>query len=130
MNYFGRILVEGGVESAMDDEDDGFFGVVQLRPGGDLQPEQDLHAGQDLRPEEEQGEQIHQEEGHEIAMSLEAEIEEDKVVIGEMELTKYSAIRALRNGCRYLGISQAGSKEKMFSRILETNMKALRRQAT
>ena len=106
MNSFGRILDEGGVESTMDDEDDGFLGVVQ-----------------DLRPEQVQGEQLHQEEGHEIAIPLEAEIEEDKVVIAEIELTKYSAIRDLRNGCRYLGISQGGSKEKMFSRILETNRK-------
>ena len=129
MNYFGRILDEGGVESTMDDEDDGNHGVVQLQPGGELQPGQDVHAGQDLRPEEVQGDQLHQEEGHDIAIPLEAEIEDDKVVIGEMELTKHSAIRDLRNGCRCLGISQAGSKERMFIRILETNRKALRRQA-
>ena len=129
MNYFGRILDEGGVEPTIDDEDDGFHGVVQLQPGGELQPGRDLHAGQDLRPEEVQGDQLHQGEGHDIAIPLEAEIEDEKVVIGEMELTKHSAIRDLRNGCRYLGISQAGSKEKMFNRILETNMKALRRQA-
>ena len=103
--------------------------MFQLQPGGELQPGRDLHTGQDLRPEEVQGDQLHQGEGHEIAMPPEAEIEEDKVVIGEMELTKYSAIRGLRNGCRYLGISQAGSKERMFIRILETNRKALRRQA-
>ncbi len=120
---------EGGIEATMDD------GVVQLQPeqelqlGGDLHPGRDLQPGQDLRPEEVQGDQLHQEEGREIAIPIEAEIEEDKVVIGEIELTKHSAIHNLRNGCRYLGISQAGSKEKLFSRIVETNRKALRRQA-
>ena len=84
MDYFGRLMDEGGIEAAMDDEDDGFHGVVQLQPGGELQ------AGQDLRPEEVQGDQLHQEGGHEIAIPLEAEVEENKVVIGEMELTRYS----------------------------------------
>ncbi len=107
----------------MDDEDDGFLGVVQLQPGGELQPEQGL------RPEEVQGDQLHQEEGHEIAIPLEVEVEEDKVVIGEMELNRYSSIRGLRNGCRYLGVSQSGSREKLFRRIVFTNEKALRRQA-
>ena len=120
MNYFGRILDEGGVEPTMDDEDDGFHGGVQLQPGGELQPGGDLHAEQDLRPEEVQGDQLHQGEGHDIAIPLEAEIEDEKVVIGEIELTKHSAIRDLRNGCRYLGVSQAGSKEKLFNRILVT----------
>ena len=47
MDYFGRIMDEGGVEVvAMDDEDDGFFGVVQLQPGGDLQPGQNLQPGE------------------------------------------------------------------------------------
>lgn len=68
-------------------------------------------------------------EGHEIVAPLEAEAEEDKVIVGDMELTKYRAIRYLRNGCRYLGVSQAGSKEKMFNGTVETNRKAPRRQA-
>ena len=46
--------------------------------------------------EEVQGDQ-QEEEGHEIAVPVEAEVEEDKVVVGEMELTKYSTIRDLRN---------------------------------
>ena len=109
MDYLGRIVDEGGVEfAADDDDDDGFHGVVQLQPDGALQPEQDL------RPEEVQGEELPQQrEGHEIAIPLEAEIEEDKVVIGEVELTKHSTICDLRNGCRYFCIRQAGSKEKM-----------------
>ena len=79
MDYFGRTVDEGGVESTMDDEDDGFHGVVQLQPGGVLQPAQDLHPGQDLQPEEVQGEELPQQgEGHEIAIPLEAEIKEDK----------------------------------------------------
>ena len=124
MDYFGRIMDEGGVEVvAMDDEDDGFFGVVQLQPGGDLQP------GQNLQPGEVQGDQLHQEEGHEIAIPLESEVEEDKVVIGEVELTKHSSIRDVRNGCRYLGVSQSGSREKLFRRIVFANEKTLRRQA-
>ena len=118
MDYFGRIMDEGGIEVAMNEEDDGFFGVVQLQPGGDLQPEQDL------RPGEVQGDQLHQEEGHEIAIPLEDEVEEDKVVIGEVE-----PIRDLRNGCKYLGVSQSGSREKLFKRIVFVNEKALRRQA-
>ena len=51
MDYFGRIMDEGGIEAMpVDNEDDGFLGVVQL------QPEQDLRHGGDLRPEEVQGE--------------------------------------------------------------------------
>ena len=46
-----------------------------------------------------------------------------------MELTRYSMIRDLRSACRYLGVSQAGSKEKLFNRIVETNKIASRRQA-
>ena len=52
MDYFGRIMDEGGIEAMpVDNEDDGFLGVVQL------QPEQDLRHGGDLRPEEVQGDQ-------------------------------------------------------------------------
>ena len=102
MDYFGRIMDEGGVEAMpVDNEDDGFLGVVQL------QPEQDLRHGGDLRPEEVQGDQ-QEVEGHEIAVPVEAEAEEDKVVVGDMELTRYSMIRDLRRACRYLGVSQAG----------------------
>lgn len=122
MDYFGRILDEGGLEvMPVENEDDGFYGVIQL------QPEQDLHPGRDLEPEEVQ--EAQQEEGHEIAVPLEAEAEEDKVIVGDMELTKYSAIRDLRNGRRYLGVSQAASKERMLNRKLETNRTALRRRA-
>ena len=86
-----RIMDEGGIEAMpVDDEDDGFLAVVQL------QPERDLRHGQDLQHGEVQGDQ-QEEEGHEIAVPVEAEVEEDKVVVGEMELTKYSAIRDLRN---------------------------------
>ena len=120
MDYFGRIMDEGGIEAMpVDNEDDGFLGVVQL------QPEQDLRHGGDLRPEGDQQEV----EGHEIAVPVEAEAEEDKVVVGEMELTRYSMIRDLRRACRYLGVSQAGSKEKLLKRLVEINKIALRRQA-
>ena len=123
MDYFGRIMDEGGIEAMpVDNEDDGFLGVVQL------QPEQDLRHGGDLRPEEVQGEP-QEVEGHEIAVPVEAEAEEDRVVVGEMELTRYSMIRDLRRACRYLGVSQAGSKEKLLKRLVDTNRSALRRQA-
>ena len=123
MDYFGRIMDEGGIESMpVDNEDDGFLGVVQL------QPEQDLRHGGDLRPEEVQGDQ-QEVEGHEIAVPVEGEAEEDRVVVGEMELTRYSMIRDLRRACRYLGVSQAGSKEKLLKRLVDTNRIALRRQA-
>ena len=123
MDYFGRIMDEGGIEAMpVDNEDDGFLGVVQL------QPEQDLRHGGDLRPEEVQGEQ-QEVEGHEVAVPVEAEAEEDRVVVGEMELTRYSMVRDLRRACRYLGVSQAGSKEKLLKRLVETNKIALRRQA-
>ena len=123
MDYFGRIMDEGGFEvmPVDDDDDDGFFGVAQLQPQQDLQP------GQDVQPEEVQEAQ-QEAEGHEIAPPLEAEGEEEKVAVGEMELTKYSAIRYLRNACRYLGMNQAGSRERMFNRIVETNKIAMRRQ--
>lgn len=96
MDYFGRIMDEGGFEvmPVDDDDDDGFFGVAQLQPQQDLQP------GQDVQPEEVQEAQ-QEAEGHESAPPLEAEGEEEKVAVGEMELTKYSAIRYLRNACRY-----------------------------
>eukprot|EP00434_Breviolum_minutum_P013358 symbB.v1.2.011770.t1/scaffold750.1/size323489/22 len=117
------IMDEGGIEAMpVDNEDDGFLGVVQL------QPEQDLRHGGDLRPEEVQGEQ-QEVEGHEIAVPVEAEAEEDRVVVGDMELTRYSMIRDLRRACRYLGVSQAGSKEKLLKRLVDTNRIALRRQA-
>ena len=64
-----------------------------------------VHGG-DLRPEEVQGDQ-QEVGGHEIAVPVEAEAEEDRVVVGDMELTRYSMIRDLRRACRYLGVSQA-----------------------
>ena len=91
MGYFGPIMDEAGVEVMPVDNEDGFYGVVQV------QHEQDLHPGRDLQPEEVQGAQ-QEGEGHEIAAPAEAEAEEDKVIVGDMELTKYSAIRDLRNG--------------------------------
>ena len=44
-------------------------------------------------------------------------------------LTKESKIVDLRSGCKWMGVSQAGSKVKMFERIIRAHRTAMRRTA-
>ena len=42
-------------------------------------------------------------------------------------LTRDSTIRDLRTGCRGVGVSQSGSKSRMFDRIVQAHLQALKR---
>ena len=54
--------------------------------------------------------------------------EVDSLTIHEdLVVTAHSTVKLLRDACRWLGISQAGSKSKMFERCKEAHELALRR---
>ena len=70
-------------------------------------------------------------EFHQHAPVLEAEELElgDKVTIGGIELTQHSSIRDLKAAAGFLRISSSGSKTKVFGRIKDAHVTALRRRA-
>ena len=53
----------------------------------------------------------------------------EKVVIEDLEISATSPVQDLRRICRFFGISQSGSKRKMYERIIKCHLIALRRQA-
>ncbi len=63
------------------------------------------------------------------APQLEGVITPDEIVINDVVLRPTSPVRDLRMAARYLGISQAGSKERMFERICSCHILALRRRS-
>ena len=53
----------------------------------------------------------------------------DKIVVGEVELTARSSVERLRQTARYLRVSASGSKQKIFQRIKEAHLTALKMSA-
>ena len=68
-------------------------------------------------------------EMHQHGPVLEAEEVAETVTVGGMDLTQYSSIRDLRTAAGFLRISSSGSKAKLFRRIRDAHVTALRRRA-
>ena len=63
------------------------------------------------------------------APQLEGVIAPDEIVINDMVLRPTSSVKDLRAAAKFLGISQAGSKVRMFERICSCHILALRRRS-
>ena len=70
-----------------------------------------------------------EEVGPVAAPQLEGVITPDQVVISDIVLRPTSSVRDLRAAAKYLGVSQAGSKTRMFERICSCHILALRRRS-
>ena len=70
------------------------------------------------------------EAGAEVAGDVDAQVEiPEKISVEGLELTSRSSVHDLRRICKYFGINQSGSKQKMYERIVRCHIIALRRQA-
>ena len=77
-----------------------------------------------------QGAEVPVEEvGPVAALQLEGVIAHDEVVINDIVLRPTSSVRDLRAAAKYLGVSQAGSKSRMFERNCSCHILALRRRS-
>ena len=73
-------------------------------------------------PEMEAGDEI------QATPDVELSMEDDSLTINDdLVVTASSTIKLLRDACRWLGISQAGSKQRMFDRCKKAKELALRR---
>ena len=70
-----------------------------------------------------------EEVGPVAAPQLEGVIAQDEVVINDVVLKPTSSVRDLPAAAKYLGVSQAGSKLRMFERICSCHILALRRRS-
>ena len=89
----------------------------------DEEPRREIQAGPIVPAVQPQPERQGPDIGHEpdaIPLTL---------TIQDIELSATSPVHDLRNACRFLGVSQAGSKRKMYERICKTHLLALRREA-
>ena len=88
----------------------------------------EVHGAEDNVPEEEvQGRDIP--EFQQLGPVLREAEADDKVVLGEEELTASSSVEKLRRAARYLRVSASGSKRKIFTKIKEAHFTALKMQA-
>ena len=69
-------------------------------------------------------------QGPEIGVALDPPVSlPQKIVIQDVELHANSSVYDLRQAAKFFGVSQAGSKSKIYERICATHLLALRRQA-
>lgn len=68
-------------------------------------------------------------EFQELAPALREDAEADTIVVNDVQLTADSSVEALRTAGRFLGISTAGSKRKIFERIKSHHISSLRLRA-
>ena len=62
-----------------------------------------------------------------VAVPTEGELQASVTLYEGFTLTRESTIRDLRAGCKWVGVSQSGSKSKMFDRIVHAHQLALKR---
>lgn len=62
-----------------------------------------------------------------VAIPAEGELQASVTLYEGFTLTRESTIRDLRAGCKWVGVSQSGSKSKMFDRIVHAHQLALKR---
>lgn len=64
------------------------------------------------------------------AVAPQEELADDVICVTDgLTVSRHSHIKDLREACRWLGKSQSGSKERMFRRIKEAHLEAIRREA-
>ena len=63
------------------------------------------------------------------APQLEGVVAPDEIVINDIVLKPTSPVKDLRAAAKFLGVSQAGSKTRMFERICSCHILALRRRS-
>ena len=68
-------------------------------------------------------------EFQELAPALREDAEADTIVVNDVQLTADSSVEAMRTAGRFLGISTAGSKRKIFERIKSHHISSLRLRA-
>eukprot|EP00435_Cladocopium_sp_Y103_P025443 s995_g6.t1 len=118
---FGGLLDQGGQQlevsyepgTPLGDEDDAE--VVGADVGGEVQ--HDAVQGRDV-PEFQQ-----------LGPGLRDLETNEKILVGEEEITVNSSIDKLRRAARYLRVSSSGSKQKIFQKIREAYVTGLRMQA-
>ena len=64
-----------------------------------------------------------------IAVADEAEVQDEIILYEGCTLTRDSKITDLRAGCKWVGVSQAGAKARLFERIVKAHRTAMRRAA-
>ena len=136
---------EHGIEELGEDPEGGFFDISAERE--EWQPGQQVH-----RPEQGVLQDIAQGSGDKpqelppglepdldleavqppvspeaVAMPAEGSQQSSVTLYDGFTLTRDSTIRDLRTGCKWVGVSQSGSKSRMFDRIIQAHLQALKR---
>ena len=144
---------EHGVEELGEDPESGFFDVSAEREewqpaGRELQPGQGV-LSQPVQVEPQEGSQGSGDGPQGVPPGLEPDLDLEAVqppvspeavampAVGSQPssvtlydgftLTRESTIRDLRTGCRWVGVSQSGSEVRMFDRIVQAHLQALKR---
>ena len=144
---------EHGVEELGEDPESGFFDVSAEREewqpaGRELQPGQGV-LSQPVQVAPQEGSQGSGDGPQGVPPGLEPDLDLEAVqppvspeavampAVGSQPssvtlydgftLTRESTIRDLKTGCRWVGVSQSGSKVRMFDRIVQAHLQALKR---
>ena len=115
LNNFGG-LVDGAVELEYEP------GTPVADDGLEMEIQEQGHEGDDVA-----GKDIP--EFQQIAPAVEGEESEEKVIVGDVEVTAESSVEVLRNACKFLSLSSSGSKTKMFRRIRDAHLRAMKLRA-
>ena len=62
-----------------------------------------------------------------VAVPIEEVLQDEITLYDGFTLTRNSKVADLRVGCQWIGVSQSGSKQKMFERIARSHAQALKR---
>ena len=130
---------EHGLEEVGEDADGDFFNVSAERE--EWQPGQGVpqrsSQGSEVKGPEEQPPGLEPEFDLEavqppvaaeaVAVPAEGELQSSVALYEGFTLTRDSTIRDLRAGCKWVGVSQSGSKSRMFDRIIHAHQLALKR---
>ena len=119
LDSFGGLLDQGGQQLE-----------VVYEPGTPIESEEEIDGVEVDEQAEDQGLQGRDiPEFQRLGPVLIADQSDDKIVVGEVEITESSSIEKLRNAAKYLKVSSSGSKQKIFTRIREAHLLALRMQS-
>ena len=121
------ILDEGEDFLALDPQDDAFL-PRNAPPGleGDAWDEFEAEYQDELAEDPEQEQEL-----GDLAAPPQEDVEKSEVIYlaDDYEVTAHSKIKDLRVACKWMGISQSGSRLKLFNRLYDEHLRSLKRAA-
>ena len=127
MTRLALIFDEGEDFLALDPQDD-VFSPKNAPPGLEVDAWDDFEA--EHQEELAEGPEQEQELG-DLAAPPQEDVEKSEVIhlADDNEVTAHSKIKDLRAACKWMGISQSGSRLMLFNRLFEKHRRSLKRAA-